>query len=92
MKNESLYTTLTQINQKPEPYALCTAESFWNYPHISKKMLMLHLDPKAGLASRNENFVRKSTAWITSHFDLNKNSMLCDFGCRIFNLLFFQHF
>jgi len=81
MSDGDMFGSLQKINKKPKPYEFYTAEALWNDPHISKKMLELHLDPKAELASRNKAFIENSVEWIASRFEINTHTKICDFGC-----------
>jgi SAM-dependent methyltransferase len=81
MTNILLFTALEEINKKPKPYEKYTAMDLWNDPYISKKMLEAHLDPDFEPASRKKEFIEKSIAWMTKHFDITHKTKLCDFGC-----------
>ena len=76
-----MFDSLTSINTRPKPFEFYTAPQLWNDPHISQKMLELHLDENTELASRTKVFIKNSAQWITSHFNLSSKSSLCDFGC-----------
>lgn len=76
-----MYQTLKRINTLPSPFSAYTAETLWNDPHTSKKMLAYHLDPDIEAASRSKHFIERSVEWIIKHFKLDQNSYICDFGC-----------
>ena len=76
-----MFTQLENINFKPKPYEIYSAEILWNDPYISKKMLTFHLDENVDLSSRKKIFVDKSIQWITSHFSISTSTKICDFGC-----------
>lgn len=81
MSTKKTFELLERINEKPRPYEYYTAEFLWNDPHISKKMLELHLDPTSELASRSKAFVEKSCEWISTRFNITEGLEICDFGC-----------
>ncbi|WP_345990371.1 class I SAM-dependent methyltransferase [Sulfurimonas sp. HSL1-2] len=76
-----MYQTLKRINTRPQPYSAYTAETLWNDPHTSKKMLEYHLNPDINAASRSQAFIDRSVTWIARHFGLHRASRICDFGC-----------
>lgn len=76
-----MYTKIKNIFRRPKIWSKYTAEKLWNDNHISKKMLEFHLNEDLEPASRNKRFIDKSAVWIISHFKLNKDSSVCDFGC-----------
>ena len=45
------------------------------------KMLEYHLDHSVDLSSRNKDFVARSVKWIVSHFGIDANTNIADFGC-----------
>lgn len=51
---------LLVFSQKPKLYE-ASSKKFWNDEHISKGMLEAHLNPIWDAATRNHNFVSKST-------------------------------
>lgn len=76
-----MYPTLKRINTRPEPFSAYTAETLWNDPYTSQSMLAYHLDPDVEAASRSHAFIDRSAAWIAEHFELGRESRVCDFGC-----------
>lgn len=80
-ESESMYEALCRIDRRPEPYEFYTAETLWNDPHISGKMLAFHLDENTEPASRNKAFVDRSTAFMISRFKIDKDARVADFGC-----------
>ena len=44
-------------------------------------MLKNHLDPNIDLSSRNHLFIDRSVAWMVSHFKVDSESRIADFGC-----------
>jgi 2-polyprenyl-3-methyl-5-hydroxy-6-metoxy-1,4-benzoquinol methylase len=77
----SMFEELPEINKRPKPFEFYSAAELWTDEHTSESMLAYHLDGSADISSRNTKFIDKSTEWITSHFNLNSNSALIDFGC-----------
>lgn len=75
-----MYNLLDKINSKPEMYNIYSAEDLWNDPHISKMLLMCHLNSEIDMASRNHKFIDRSVQWIDSILPLSHRSV-CDFGC-----------
>ncbi len=76
-----MFNDLKKINARPKPYEFYTAETLWNDEHISKQMLEFHLNDSVDLASRNKTFIDKSVEWMTSRFNIGKNTAIADFGC-----------
>ena len=44
-------------------------------------MLEYHLNESIDVSSRNKNFIERSVEWIVSHFGVDKNTEIADFGC-----------
>ena len=76
-----MFDTLKEINLKPEPFELYTADKLWTDDHTSSKMLQYHLNESIDLSSRNKDFITRSVDWIVSYFKINENSKIADFGC-----------
>ena len=72
---------IEQINQRPEVFGHYTARDLWDDGYISEKMLAFHLNAEIDVSSRNRSFIERSVKWIVSHFNLQKGSMVADFGC-----------
>lgn len=77
----SLFDKLEEINSRPAPFQFYTAEDLWTDEHTSKKMLEFHLNDTIDLSSRNRNFINRSAGWIISHFGINSDTGIADFGC-----------
>ncbi|SEJ60938.1 class I SAM-dependent methyltransferase [Demequina mangrovi] len=69
------------MTSKPAPFSAYTTPEFWNDPHISARMLDLHLDPEAVPASRPHRFIDASAAWIAAEFDIGRGTSVLDLGC-----------
>jgi len=76
-----MFKALNKINHIPELFSIYTAETLWNDPYISSKMLEFHLNEEMEPASRNKKFIDKSAAWIISRFNIQSGFSVCDFGC-----------
>jgi len=76
-----MFNTLEEINSRPSPFQFYTAEDLWTDEHTSKKMLEYHLNETLDLSSRNKDFISRSVKWIVSHFGINSNTSIADFGC-----------
>jgi cyclopropane fatty-acyl-phospholipid synthase-like methyltransferase len=76
-----MFTLLQKINHRPKPFQYYTAEELWTNDYTSKKMLSFHLDESIDVSSRNFKFIENSIEWVTSHFNVNHSTKICDFGC-----------
>lgn len=76
-----MYNQLKEINSKPKPFEFYTAAELWTNEHTTKQMLKYHLNEDIDVSSRNKKFIEKSVEWIYSHFNINENSKIVDFGC-----------
>ncbi len=76
-----MFNQLEEINSRPLPFEFYTAEDLWTGDHTSKKMLEYHLNESMDLSSRNTAFIENSANWIISHFSVNSDTHIADFGC-----------
>jgi SAM-dependent methyltransferase len=76
-----MYKKLKEINSRPSLFQFYTADELWTDEYTSKKMLEYHLNGSVDLASRNKDFVDRSVKWIISHFGMDANTKIADFGC-----------
>ncbi|NES00640.1 MAG: class I SAM-dependent methyltransferase, partial [Symploca sp. SIO1B1] len=76
-----MFKELKEINSRPTPFQFYTADELWTNEYTSKKMLEYHLNQAIDLASRNKNFIERSVAWIVSHFEVDSQTKIADFGC-----------
>lgn len=76
-----MFDTLEEINSRPRPFQVYTAEELWTDEHTSRKMLEYHLNESVDLSSRNKDFIVRSVNWIVSHFGIGENTSIVDFGC-----------
>ncbi|MBN2009951.1 class I SAM-dependent methyltransferase [candidate division KSB1 bacterium] len=76
-----MFSTLEQINTRPEPFQYYTADELWTNEHTSAKMLEFHLNETIDVSSRNRKFIIESVNWISSYFNLGDKTNIIDFGC-----------
>ncbi len=76
-----MFKELKVINSPPAPFQFYTADELWTNEHTSKQMLEYHLNETIDASSRNKNFIERSVEWIVSHFEVDKNTEIADFGC-----------
>jgi 2-polyprenyl-3-methyl-5-hydroxy-6-metoxy-1,4-benzoquinol methylase len=76
-----MFGELLEINKKPKPFEFYTAAELWTNEHTSKKMLEYHLNESIDAASRNHNFINRSSEWIIKKFNLGNDVKVIDFGC-----------
>jgi 2-polyprenyl-3-methyl-5-hydroxy-6-metoxy-1,4-benzoquinol methylase len=76
-----MFEKLKEINSRPAPFQFYTVEELWTDEHTSKKMLEYHLNEAVDLSSRNKDFITRSVKWIVSHFGIDSNTSIADFGC-----------
>jgi 2-polyprenyl-3-methyl-5-hydroxy-6-metoxy-1,4-benzoquinol methylase len=76
-----LFKELKKINSRPTPFQFYTADELWTNEHTSKQMLKYHLNESIDASSRNKSFIEHSVEWIVSHFEVDKNTEIADFGC-----------
>ena len=76
-----MFKELKEINSRPTPFQFYTADELWTNEHTSMKMLEYHLNEYVDLSSRNKDFIASSVKWIVSHFEIDENKSIADFGC-----------
>ena len=76
-----MFKDLVEINRRPEPFQFYTANELWTEAHTANQMLAYHLNDKVDASSRNSKFIEESVEWIVSHFHVDKNTAIADFGC-----------
>lgn len=76
-----MFKALEKINERPRPFQFYTASDLWTDEHTSKQMLAFHLDEALDVSSRNAGFIDRSVNWITSAFDIGRDTGIADFGC-----------
>jgi len=76
-----MFKELEDINSRPKPFQFYTADELWTDEYTSENMLVYHLNESVDLASRNKDFINRSASWIISHFGVDANTKIADFGC-----------
>jgi len=76
-----MFEELEKINERPEPFQYYTASDLWTDEHTSKQMLSFHINEDVDISSRNAEFINQSVEWSISEFNINKDSIIADFGC-----------
>jgi SAM-dependent methyltransferase len=76
-----MFSILKQIISRPKPFEVYTPDLLWNDEYISKQILGLHLDPSVEMVSRSFKFINRSVAWMISHLNISKGTLIADFGC-----------
>jgi SAM-dependent methyltransferase len=76
-----MFNELKEINSRPGPFQFYTADALWTDEHTSQKMLEYHLNASVDLSSRNKDFIDRSVKWIVSHFGIDRQTAVADFGC-----------
>lgn len=76
-----MFKELQEINTRPKPFQFYTADELWTNEHTSMKMLEYHLNESIDLSSRNKEFIDRSVQWIVSHFGIDNQTRIADFGC-----------
>ncbi|MEO1056191.1 MAG: class I SAM-dependent methyltransferase [Actinomycetota bacterium] len=72
---------LERFNSRPAPFSAYTAEDLWTDPHVSERMLALHLDGDVAMASPTTEFIDRAVAWITQRCAIDDASRVLDLGC-----------
>ncbi len=76
-----MFNKLKEFNTRPAPFQYYTADELWTNEHTAKQMLEYHLNETIDVSSRNKDFIDCSVEWIVSHFGVDKNCEIADFGC-----------
>lgn len=76
-----MFEELKEINARPEPFEIYTADDLWQEEHTANQMLSYHLNEDIDAASRNPDFIDRSVDWLVSRFGLGKGKKVADFGC-----------
>lgn len=75
-----MYSELNRLSERPEVFAVYSADTLWTEPHLASQMLHMHLSQDTALASRPIEAVERVVDWIDRSFDLEEKS-ICDLGC-----------
>jgi cyclopropane fatty-acyl-phospholipid synthase-like methyltransferase len=76
-----MFNELKELNARPKPFQFYTAYELWTNEYTSKKMLEYHLNESIDVSSRKKSFIERSVKWIVSHFNVNNQTEIADFGC-----------
>lgn len=76
-----MFQELKAINSRPKPFEFYTADELWTNEHTARQMLTYHLNEEIDAASRNQKFIRRSVEWMVSHFTIDSQTTVADFGC-----------
>lgn len=76
-----LFAALSDMAERPAPYARVTTADLWTDGHISERMLANHLAPEVDAASHRAEFVDRAADWMVGHFGLGSGSRVADLGC-----------
>jgi len=76
-----VFKVLQEVTDRPAPFQFYTADELWTNEHTSKHMLEYHLNESIDASSRKKSFIERSVRWIVSHFKVDKNTEIADFGC-----------
>ena len=71
---------LYELQDRPAPFTPGEPH-FWTDPHISRQMLLAHLDPNTDAASRRPEIIQRSVDWIVHRLGLHPANTLIDLGC-----------
>ena len=77
----ALKKALEGLSARPRPFEVYTARELWTDPHTSARMLAFHLNKDLDVSSRKAAFIRRSAAWLVSHFGIGPGTSLADYGC-----------
>jgi len=66
--------------EKPNLFAPA-GQPIWTDPHVSKQLLIAHLDPNTDAASRRPAMIDRSVAWFVDLLKLKPGTAIIDLGC-----------
>ncbi|TFG55219.1 MAG: class I SAM-dependent methyltransferase [Methanomassiliicoccus sp.] len=72
--------TIAELDRRPAIFEKGETV-FWEHPHISKMMLMAHLDQSTGAASRRFDEIDRSVEWIDGILKKAGARTILDLGC-----------
>ena len=75
------FTFLADVFERPPVFGEYTTDRLWQDEHISQRMLEMHLDEDAELASRPHAFIERSAEWMKSRFQIGTKTVVFDYGC-----------
>jgi 2-polyprenyl-3-methyl-5-hydroxy-6-metoxy-1,4-benzoquinol methylase len=71
---------ILKLSQRPEPFEPA-GQPIWTDAHVSKQLLIAHLDPNTDAASRRPEIIDASVAWIVKSLGLVRGATIIDLGC-----------
>lgn len=71
---------IINLSKKPKLFER-SDQKFWDDPHISKKMLEVHIDPEFDAASRSYEFMEESIDWLVNRILTEEDQNILDLGC-----------
>ncbi len=81
IENEKMnFKVLKKATEKPKLYEKST-HKFWNDPHISKQMLVAHLNPTIEAASKKRETINLETEFVIQSTGMNHKMSVIDLGC-----------
>lgn len=75
-----MYDFIHDISLRPKPFSRYTVKELWTTPHLSRQMLIYHLNQETDLASRRVEVIDETVDWINGQLGLS-GKKLCDLGC-----------
>ena len=76
-----MFEELKEINSRPKPFEVYTADELWTNEHTAEQMLQYHLNESIDVSSRRAEFIDHSVKWIVSRFGVDSKTIIADFGC-----------
>ena len=76
-----MFEELKEINSRPKPFEVYTADELWTNEHTAEQMLQYHLNESIDVSSRRADFIDHSVKWIVSRFGVDSKTIIADFGC-----------
>lgn len=76
-----MFDEIREINEQPGCFGVYTADTLWTDEHTAGQMLEYHLNEGIEAASRSGEFIGRSVEWIVSHFGVDDETAIADFGC-----------
>jgi len=76
-----MFEELKEINSRPKPFEVYTADELWTNEHTAEQMLQYHLNESIDVSSRRAEFIVRSVKWIVSRFGVDSKTIIADFGC-----------
>ncbi|OGO10163.1 MAG: SAM-dependent methyltransferase [Chloroflexi bacterium RBG_13_60_9] len=76
-----MFAQLEEINRRPKPFEVYTADDLWTDEYTSRQMLACHLNGEIDVSSRKFSFIDRSVGWIIPRFGIREGRSVADFGC-----------